>query len=270
MTRLVLDLKKSIEENASDYFEKAKKIKKKIKGAEQALQQSQNKLKDLEAKKEKLDAEEEQIKKLPERKKEWYEKFRWFFSSDGFLIIGGRDATSNEIVIKKHTDKNDLVLHTDMIGSPFFVIKAKNKKIPESTIKEAADATITFSRAFKLGIATTPTFVAKPEQLTKEAKPGEYVPKGGFITKGKLEYIDNKINLAIGLTKNRAIMSGPLEAIKKNCEKYLILKQGDEKVSSIAKKINYKLGKNLELDEIMVYQFGKLLIKNSIKTYRPF
>ena len=48
MTRLVLDLKKSIEENASDYFEKAKKIKKKIKGAEEALQQSLKKLKELE------------------------------------------------------------------------------------------------------------------------------------------------------------------------------------------------------------------------------
>jgi len=249
MPRLVLDLKKSIEENASDYYEKAKKMKKKIKGAEEALQQSLKKLKDLEAKKEKSDAQEKE--KLPERKKEWYEKFRWFKSSDGFLVIGGRDATSNEIVIKKHTDENDLVLHTDMTGSPFFVIKSNNKKIPESTISEAADATITFSRAFKLGIENTPTFVAKPSQLTKEAKPGEYVPKGGFVTKGKLEYVDNKINLAIGITKDKAIMSGPIEAIKKNCEIYLSLKSGNEKVSSISKKINYKLGKGINLDEII-------------------
>jgi predicted ribosome quality control (RQC) complex YloA/Tae2 family protein len=263
MARLILDLKKSIEENASNYFEKAKKIKKKIKGAEEALQQSIKKLKDLERKKEKLEAEEKE-NKVVERNKEWYEKFRWFKSSDGFLVLGGRDATSNEIVIKKHTDKNDLVLHTDITGSPFFVIKSNagkskisgttsggNKKIPKSTIKEAADATVTFSRAFKLGIETTPTFAAKPEQLTKEAKPGEFVPKGGFVTKGKLEYIDNKINLTIGITKDRAIMSGPLEAIKKHCKKYIILKQGDEKVSSIAKKINYKLGKGLSLDEII-------------------
>jgi len=250
MTRLVLDLKKSIEENASDYFEKAKKIKKKIKGAEEALQQNIKKLKDLEAEKEKLVAEEKE-NKVAERKKEWYEKFRWFISSDGFLVIGGRDATSNEIVIKKHTDADDRVLHTDMSGSPFFVIKSEGKKIPESTIKEAADATITFSRAFKLGIVNTPTFMAKPEQLTKEAKPGEYVPRGGFVTKGKLEYVDNEINLAVGITKDRAIMSGPVEAIKKNCEKYITLKQGNEKVSSVAKKINYKLGKGLSLDEII-------------------
>jgi len=249
MPRLVLDLKKSIEENASDYFEKAKKMKKKIKGAEEALQDSIKK-QDLEAKKEKL-ALEEKENKVVERKKEWYEKFRWFKSSDGFLVIGGRDATSNEIVIKKYTDADDLVLHTDMAGSPFFVIKSESKKIPTSTIKEAADATCTFSRVWKLGLQTTEVLYVKPEQVSKKTKAGEYMGKGAFMIYGKTNYIDNKVNLAVGITKNKAIMSGPTEAIKKNCEKYLVLKQGTEKVSSFAKKINYKLGKGLSLDEII-------------------
>jgi|TARA_B100001971_G_scaffold165915_1_gene156658 predicted ribosome quality control (RQC) complex YloA/Tae2 family protein len=251
MARLVLDLKKSIEENASDYFEKAKKIKKKIKGAEEALQKSLKKLKELEAKKEKLSAEEEQKSKAKERKKEWYEKFRWFTSSDGFLVLGGRDATSNEIAIKKHTDENDLVLHTDMAGSPFFVIKSKGKKIPESTIKESADAVCTFSKTWKLGLQTSDVFYVKPEQVSKKTKAGEYMGKGAFMIYGKTNYIENKVNLAVGITKENAIMSGPVEAIKKNCKKYIILKQGNEKVSSIAKKISYKLGGNLDIDEII-------------------
>tara|TARA_Y100000310_G_scaffold345464_1_gene465279 strand:- start:4131 stop:4916 length:786 start_codon:yes stop_codon:yes gene_type:complete len=250
MTRLVLDLGKSIEENASDYFEKAKKMKRKIKGAESALKDSIKKLKDIEAKKEKLETEEKENKVI-ERKKEWYEKFRWFKSSDGFLVIGGRDATSNEVVIKKHTDTGDLVLHTDMAGSPFFVIKSESKKIPKSTIKEAADATCTFSRVWKLGLQATDVLYVKPDQVTKKARSGEYMSKGAFMIYGKTNYIENKVNLAIGLTKDRAIMSGPLESVKKNCKKYLVLKQGDEKVSSIAKKINYKLGKGLNLDDII-------------------
>ncbi len=251
MTRLVLDLKKSIEENASDYFEKAKKIKRKIKGAEEALQKSIKKLKDLEIKKEKKIEAEEKKKIVKERKKEWYEKFRWFISSDGFLVIGGRDATSNEIVIKKHTEKNDLVLHTDMAGSPFFVIKSNNKKIPNETIKEAGDAVCTFSRTWKLGLQTTDVFYVNPDQVSKKTKAGEFMGKGAFMIYGKTNYIDNKVNLAIGITKEKAIMSGPLEAVKKNCEKYVILKQGNEKVSAIAKKINHKLGPNLDLDEII-------------------
>ena len=251
MATLVLDLKKSVEENASDYFEKAKKIKKKIQGAEKALLVSLKKLKELETKKEKLSIEEEKNKIAKERKKEWYEKFRWFISSDGFLVIGGRDATSNEIVIKKHTDADDLVLHTDMAGSPFFVIKSGGKKIPMPTIKEAADAVCTFSRAWKLGLQTSDVFYVAPEQVSKKTKAGEYMGKGAFMIYGKTNYIENNVNLAVGITKENAVMSGPIEAIKKNCEKYVALNQGNEKASSIAKRIRHKLGSNLDLDEII-------------------
>jgi len=251
MATLVLDLKKSIEENASDYYERAKKIKRKIEGAEEALQKSLKKLKELEEKRENHEAKEEKLSKAKERKKEWYEKFRWFVSSNGFLVIGGRDATSNEIIIKKHAEKNDLVLHTDMAGSPFFVIKSGNKEIPKTTIKEAADATCTFSRAWKLGLQTTDVFYVAPEQVSRKAKSGEYLTKGAFMIYGKTNYMENKSNLAIGLAKDNAIMSGPLEAVKNHCEKYVILKQGDEKASSMAKKISHKLGGNLDLDEVI-------------------
>src|SRR3989344_3472020 len=251
MARLVLDLKKSIEENASHYYEKAKKIKKKIAGAEEALQKSLKKLRELEAKREKHEEKEEKLSKAKEREKELYEKFRWFISSDGFLVVGGRDATSNEIIIKKHAEKNDLVLHTDMAGSPFFVIKSGNKEIPKTTLMEAADATCTFSRAWKLGLQTSDVFYVNPEQVSKKTKAGEYMGKGAFMIYGKANYIENKANLAIGLAKDNAVMSGPLEAVKKHCEKYVVLKQGDEKVSSIAKKISHKLGGNLDLDDII-------------------
>ena len=251
MARLVLDLNKSIEENASDYYDNAKRIKKKILGAEVALQKSYLKLEELESKREKDEEKEQKQSALKERKKEWYEKFRWFLSSDGFLVVGGRDATSNEIVIKKHTESNDLVFHTDIAGSPFFVIKAENKKIPGSTIKEVADATCTFSKAWKLGLHTTEVFYVSPDQVSRKAKSGEYLTKGAFMIYGKTNYVESKVNLAIGITENNAIMSGPLEAIKKSCKKYVILKQGDEKSSSMAKKISHKLGGNLDIDEII-------------------
>ena len=50
MTKLILNLKKSIEENAALYFEKAKKLKKKIGGAERALDNSNQILGELEKK----------------------------------------------------------------------------------------------------------------------------------------------------------------------------------------------------------------------------
>ena len=259
MPRITIDLNKSIEQNAGVYFDKAKKMKKKIRGAKEALANSEKKLADLLKKKDKELKKIESTKTVA-REKKWYEKFRWFISSEGFLVIGGRDATTNEIVIKKHTEKNDLVFHTDMIGSPFVVVKAEGKQIGEKTIGEAADATVTFSRAWKLGLVSTPTFKAKPEQLTKEAKPGEYVPKGGFVTKGKLDYLDNKINLAVGMTKDNAVMAGPLDAVKKNCEKYVQIEQGNEKTSKIAKLIQKKIGGTLD-DIVRVMPAGGCKVK---------
>ena len=249
MTKLVLDLSKNIDENASSYFEKAKKIKKKIEGAEKALEGNLKKLQELAGKKEKEILEKSKEERLKERKQEWYEKFRWFISSKGFLVVGGRDATSNEIVIKKHCEANDLVFHTDMAGSPFFVIKSDNKKIDEKTMEEAADATCTFSRAWKLGLHTTSVFYVNPEQVSKKTKSGEFMGKGSFMIYGKTNYIDNNVNLAIGITKSQQIMSGPLDTVKANCDKYLALEQGNEKASAVAKHIKYKIGGTL--DEII-------------------
>ena len=259
MARLILDLTKTVEQNAAAYFEKAKKAKKKIEGAEKALQHSLRELKELEAKQEK------ELKKLEEKKKvsskkEWYEKFRWFRSSDGFLVIGGRDATSNEVVIKKHTDTNDLVFHTDMAGSPFFVVKSEGKRIGEKTVHEVADAPCTFSRAWKLGLQSSTVFYVKPEQVSKKAQSGEYMGKGAFMIYGKTNYSENKINLAIGVTLEGKIMSGPVEAAKVHCGKFVELIPGNEKVSAVAKLIKHKIGGEID-DIIRALPGGEVKVK---------
>ena len=249
MARLTLDLTKSIDENAAVYFEKAKKAKRKIEGAKKALADSLEKLRELEAKKEKIDLQKSREQKFKERKHEWYEKFRWFTSSEGFLVVGGRDATSNEIVVKKHTEPNDLVFHTDMAGSPFFIVKSNNNQVGAKTKEEVADATCTFSRAWKIGLQTTSVFYVAPEQVSKKTKAGEFMGKGAFMIYGKTNYIGNKINLAVGITSKQQIMAGPLDAIRANCGKYVVLIQGSEKASAVAKYIQRKIGG--AIDEII-------------------
>ena len=113
------NLQESVDKNAGRYFDLAKKYKRKLEGAKSALEESRKKLSELQHQEEKFLQKEEQKKQQHSRKQEWYEKFHWFFSSEGFLCIGGKDATSNEMIIKKHTEKDDLVFHTDMSGSPF-------------------------------------------------------------------------------------------------------------------------------------------------------
>jgi len=245
-----LSLKKSIEENASIYFDKSKKAKKKLDGARKKLVQFQNELESLLSKKAeekvKWEEEQEELERQAERKAKqpYYHKFRWFFTSDGFLVIGGRDATTNDIVIKKHADKDDWVFHTDMRGSPFFVIKAEGKKVGKASMQEVADATCTFSRAWRMGMQTQQVFYVKPNQCEKGS-----LPKGAFLIVGKTNYMQNKINCAVGITKDGDIMSGPVEAIKKHCKDYVQVQQGNNKTSAVAKNIKAKIGG--DLDEII-------------------
>lgn len=239
--RITLYYKKSLEENASMYFEKAKKAKKKIEGAKKALEQSKKKLTEIK------EIIIEKKKKKPKRKQEWYEKFRWFITSEELLCIAGRDATSNEIVIKKHTDKQDLVFHSDIAGSPFGVLKGKPT---EKSLNEASQFIASYSRAWKTGITITDVFYVKPDQVTKEVPSGEYISKGSFMIYGKKSYLRPELKLFIGKMKDGKIMSGPEEAVKKHCDKYVEVIQGNEKTSSIAKKIKSILDAD-DLDELI-------------------
>ena len=244
------DLNKSVDENAGTYFNLAKKAKKKLEGAKAALEDSKKKLQKLLKEEEKFQLEEEIKQQKKERKREWYEKFHWFISSEGFLCIGGKDATSNELVIKKHTEKEDLVLHTDMAGSPFFVIK-NGQKAGAETIQEAAQAVTVYSKAWKLGHTSADVFYVKPEQVTKEAKPGEHIGKGSFMVYGKTNYLHPQLEYALGLADGE-IIGGPLPAIKKKTAVFVVVISGREKKSALAKKIKAKL-KGGDLDDIIKF-----------------
>jgi predicted ribosome quality control (RQC) complex YloA/Tae2 family protein len=246
---LEFDLNKSVDENAGDYFNRSKKAKKKLEGAKEALKLSRKRLEKLEKEESKFWVEEKKKQEKKERKREWYERFHWFVSSEGFLCIGGKDATSNEIVIKKHTDKEDIVLHTDMAGSPFFVIK-NGQEAGEETLKEAAQAVAVYSRAWKLGHTTADVFYVNPNQVTKEAKSGEHLSKGSFMIYGKTNYLHPKLEYAIGFEKE--IIGGPPPAIKKITKNYVLVVPGRAKKSALAKKIKSKL-KGGDLDDIIKF-----------------
>ncbi|HJX06185.1 MAG TPA: NFACT RNA binding domain-containing protein [Candidatus Nanoarchaeia archaeon] len=243
--KISLDIRKSLEENAASYFEKAKKEKKKLEGAKRIVEEYRKRLSSLEEEK----AQKKAVIK-PLARKEWYEKFRWFISSDSFLVIGGRDATTNEVIIKKYVDKDDLVFHTEAPGSPFVVVKKEGKAgdMPGLTREEAAAFTAAFSKAWKQGLSTLPVFQVKPEQVSKQAKSGEYLTKGAFMIYGEKEFYNPVMSYGIGLYHEK-IMGGPLSAVKKHCKEVVEIIQGDEKLSDVAKQVQKRIGG--ELDEIM-------------------
>jgi len=250
--RITLSSSKSVQDNANHFFEKAKKMKKKIEGARASIGRLKLELGKVESKREQILQEyrQRQAKRaVPRRQLHWFEKFRWFRSSDGVLCIGGRDATSNEVVVKKHSLKGDLVFHTEAPGSPFFVAKAEGKLVPEQTRLEAAQAAASYSKAWKMGISAVEAYYVDPDQLSKTPNTGEYLSKGAFVVRGKRNHIKAELALSVGVTEDGLVMGGPREAVRKHCAKRVDITLGDDKPSDAAKKMAKILG--VEVDDVL-------------------
>ncbi|MEA2089840.1 MAG: ribosome rescue protein RqcH [Thermoproteota archaeon] len=235
-----LNLRRSVQENAGEYYERSKKAEKKLEGAKKALKQTQSKIKQLEHH---VMEKTRKSRKPPRkrRKKAWYEKFRWFHSSNNFLIIGGRDAATNEILIKKYLEPEDIIFHAEFLGSPFVIIKTGGKTVPEQTMKEAAQLTASYSRSWREMLSVTNVYWVHPEQVSKTPPSGQYLKKGAFMIRGKKNYLRNvplKVAIGIKVEKERVlVVGGPPEAIASQTNIYIEIVPGEEKSSKLAKKL---------------------------------
>jgi predicted ribosome quality control (RQC) complex YloA/Tae2 family protein len=178
--------------------------------------------------------------------REWYERYRWFITGEGLLTIGGRDASSNSAIIRKHLTENDLVFHAEVYGSPFFIIKNAIKAGEiGTTLQEVAQATVSFSRAWKDGLSSADAYWVMPDQIKKGAPTGQYLPKGSFVIEGKRNYIKgSEIRLAVGimyLSGRYLLVCGPVASIKKKSLVFSILLPSGMDPMNAAKKIKSEL-----------------------------
>lgn len=254
--RILIDSKNPIPENAEVYYEKAKKAKRKIKGVLIAIEKTKKELEKVEKKKEfameRIMVPQKRVKK----ELKWYEKLRWFISSDDFLVIGGRDAHTNEIVVKKHMETNDIYIHSDIHGAPSVIIKSEGREIPESTIQEAAEFGATFSSAWAKGFSSQDVYWVNPDQVSKTPQSGEFVAKGAFIIRGSRNYVRGaNVMVAVGIVdyQGQRVMAGPVESLKKHSDKYVVIKPGYNKKESMAREILKRIDeeKILTLDDII-------------------
>eukprot|EP00768_Dysnectes_brevis_P005548 gnl/Dysnectes_brevis/4052_a5307_783.p1 GENE.gnl/Dysnectes_brevis/4052_a5307_783~~gnl/Dysnectes_brevis/4052_a5307_783.p1 ORF type:complete len:1041 (-),score=287.83 gnl/Dysnectes_brevis/4052_a5307_783:69-3191(-) len=123
----------------------------------------------------------------------WFERFRWFISSDGLLVLSGKDAQSNELLVRRVLEKNDLFLHADAHGAAVTLIKAphgaKEDWIPpQQTLLEAGCAAGSHSRAWDDGSPCRSYFV-RASQVSKSAPSGLSLPTGSFMVRGQRRYL---------------------------------------------------------------------------------
>ncbi|MHA2384041.1 MAG: NFACT RNA binding domain-containing protein, partial [Candidatus Thorarchaeota archaeon] len=241
-TDVTLDIRLSAQDNASLAYDQAKKSESKVEGAKKQIEKTKEKLEKIV-----VSAAEPDTKKVPmiARKKRWYEKFRWFISSEGFLVLGGRDVKSNENLAKRQMGANDVFLHAALHGAPFTVIKVPDDPPTEQTLEEAAQFAVTFSRAWQDGQSSGDAYWVNPEQVSFSPPSGEYLPSGAVMIYGTKNYIrrmPTELGVGVLLEDKHAIpMSGPPSAIAAHTEHHVRVIPGNVKKGQLVKEIISKL-----------------------------
>lgn len=246
-----LDVKMTAAENANSFYEKAKKATAKAERVRKAMEETSKR---MEKTKEKKD--ETTFKLIRRKKKKWYEAYRWMISSDGFLVLGGKDTKSNTLLYRR-MEPRDIFLHAEVHGAPVVIVKTEGKTCPENTLKEAAQFAASYSRAWREGLLQADVYWVYPDQVSETPPSGEYLPKGGLIIKGKRNYFHNvPLELAVGIISEDEevkVIAGPPSAISKRTSIFAKIKPGDLSSSKLAETIRNILTKKApkELAEII-------------------
>ena len=187
-----VDLALSPWSNAREYYDQKKtaaiKEQKTLKSSTIALKNTERKITaDL---KKGLKQEKEVLR--PVRKAFWFEKFYYFISSDGYLVLGGKDAQQNEILYKRYLKKGDVYVHAELQGAASVIIKNKtgmsDSPIPPSTLSQAGTLVVTTSSAWDSKAVMSAWWV-NSDQVTKTSSTGEYLITGAFVIKGKKNFL---------------------------------------------------------------------------------
>ena len=264
-----IKLESSIPKFSSQLFSRAKELERGAGNIDKASEELRSRIEKLHGQTQKI---HEKIQFNALESKQWYERYRWFVTTDGHLVIGGRDASSNSAVIRKHMTEDDIVFHAEIHGSPFFLVKNARNQDNENTnlIEETAQATVSFSRAWKDGLSSGDAYWVFPYQVKKGAPTGQFLPKGSFVIEGKRNFCKGiELKLSIGLVKieNRyTIVSGPLNAIKKRSLVFASLLPGGSDPMNLAKKIKSEFVRVIsEFDSDLADYLKKVLLDDFIR-----
>ena len=218
---------KSAQSNASMYFDKAKECERKAERTEQIIKEKPKKV---------------TKKKIKNKKLEWFEKYRWFITSEGDIAIGGKDATTNEQVVKKYLKNNDRYAHADIHGAPSVVVKSNQGVSPsEESMKQASSFSLAYSKAWGARVASGHSFWVDNDKVSKTPNTGEFLAKGAFVIRGKRNWNRNlEVLLSIGFIDYEGVeklMGGPMDSFREKSNKYVTFKPGFVERKVVARKI---------------------------------
>ena len=216
-TKILINKKKSLEANASSYFDKSKEMDRKAERTREVIAS-----KPVSKPKKKI---------IKNKNIEWFERFRWFITTEGEIAVAGKDARTNEQVVKKYLKANDRYAHADIHGAPSVVVKNLNGVQPsEESMLEACHFSLSYSKAWGARVSGGHSYWVDNDKVSKTPNTGEFLAKGAFVIRGKRNWNRNlELNVAIGLIsydKNPKFMGGPISSVEKHSEKYVVFRPG--------------------------------------------
>jgi predicted ribosome quality control (RQC) complex YloA/Tae2 family protein len=259
---ITLDVADGVEKNADRLYRGAKRIEGKKEGAQEAIENTREELEAVKERREQWSEDEAQDEgseepadvdwlsrsSIPVRQSEsWYERFRWFETSDDFLVIGGRNADQNEEIVKKYLDPGDRFFHAQAHGGPVTVLKATGPsesydagtEIPSGSLEEAAQFAVSYSSVWKEGKFAGDVYMVDHDQVSKTPESGEYLEKGGFAIRGDRTYFEDvAVGVTVGITcePDTRVIGGPPSATEPQAETTIELEPGKFAQNDVAKR----------------------------------
>lgn len=187
-----IDLALSPWSNARQYYDHKKnaavKEQKTLQSSAKALRNTERKITaDL---KKGLKQEKQVLR--PVRKQLWFEKFFYFISSEGYLVLGGKDAQQAEILYRRYLKKGDVYIHADLQGAASVIIKNKpgmmNDPIPPSTLSQAGTLTVATSTAWDSKAVMSAWWVDSGK-VSKMGPNGDFLGVGNFQIQGQKNFL---------------------------------------------------------------------------------
>lgn len=224
---------RSPREAAQEIYAELKRVQSKISGAVAALEQTQAKIL---AGVPRTAAGGGSSGSAARRKARWFERFRWFLTSEGVLVVGGRDAASNDLIVRRYLGVNDLYVHADVHGAASVIVKHPPAGSPApgpSSLEEAGQWAVSYSKAWRAGHASADAFWVRADQVSKSPATGEFVARGAWVIHGTKNWLkDRPLELGVGQLdyEGEALWtSAPPEALRARGRLRLVLTPGEDR-----------------------------------------
>ncbi|MEK6872401.1 MAG: NFACT RNA binding domain-containing protein [Nanoarchaeota archaeon] len=179
-----------------------------------------------------------------------YMNYRWFYTINNKLVIGGKNKEQNEVVIKNFLRPDYVVAHTSAHGSPFMIIQFSNPS--NQDIKEAAVFCACFSKEWK-------NLKSKNNKIAVDVFRGGQIYKtktmktGTFGVKGNKKTLNVKPELALLIQKGKLRAVPKISKIERTS--FIEIKPGElskeQAVEKILRIIKNKSNLKISKEEIM-------------------